>query len=558
MRPTLAVVCGAIAALAIAVPAASADTYCVSRPGCVGENVGANLQLALSKAQAHPGHDEVRIGPGTFAGPFQYAGGTSLTNGVAVQGSGSQTVLKIPAGASGEIVLSLAHSIGDRVNVSDLSLIVAAGDDHNALELVRGTASRIAVTYAQTAHDATGVSLRGSVLSDSSVDVPVTGDFIAVTALGSGSLVERSYVRGHTGVLAGATAKSTAITRSRIEAFRGIVVTCGKALVQDVTVAGPLLEHALAARTKCADNPEVDVLHLTAIAGVPGSSGVKADAPSAASSAIVRLRSSTLTGFGPALYRQADGGVATISTAWSNYSDAGQVSINDAGGTGQIDATNRIDVTPGFVNVSTGDFRLAPGSPLIDAGDPAPLETFESTGDFGGKPRIVAGSSGATARRDIGAHEYQPPAAPPADPPADPPPAEPEQPLPPPATGNDPEPPATPAAVAPNLKLSGARRQHVRRGRVVIVASADQVVTLTTTGSVKVGRKSFRLRGAAVKSAASGAKVKLTLKLSGRDTRRARRLLRRRGSLGRATITVTAKAASGLSVARDRRVMLVR
>jgi hypothetical protein len=79
----------------------------------------------------------------------------------------------------------------------------------------------------------------------------------------------------------------------------------------------------------------------------------------------------------------------------------------DAPGIGQINADPRFlaphplcqacGVDPG------GDYRIPCNSPLVDAGDPTPLDPgYDSLIDLAGAPRVVNG------RRDIGAYEYQP------------------------------------------------------------------------------------------------------------------------------------------------------
>jgi hypothetical protein len=57
-----------------------------------------------------------------------------------------------------------------------------------------------------------------------------------------------------------------------------------------------------------------------------------------------------------------------------------------------------INIAPGFVNPSAGDFHLMSTSPAIDAADPAAT----ISADYDGTPRPQG------ARRDIGAFEYKP------------------------------------------------------------------------------------------------------------------------------------------------------
>jgi hypothetical protein len=69
-------------------------------------------------------------------------------------------------------------------------------------------------------------------------------------------------------------------------------------------------------------------------------------------------------------------------------------------------------VDPAFV-AAPGDLRLRADSPLVDAGDPRPLDADEPESDALGAVRAIDGDGDGTARRDVGALERRPPAPPP-------------------------------------------------------------------------------------------------------------------------------------------------
>ena len=68
-------------------------------------------------------------------------------------------------------------------------------------------------------------------------------------------------------------------------------------------------------------------------------------------------------------------------------------------------------VDPLFV-APPGDLRLQAGSPLVDAGDPRPLDADEPEIDALGVVRAIDGDGDGTARRDVGALERRPPPPP--------------------------------------------------------------------------------------------------------------------------------------------------
>jgi hypothetical protein len=114
-------------------------------------------------------------------------------------------------------------------------------------------------------------------------------------------------------------------------------------------------------------------------------------------------------------------GRATIAISYSDL-DPGGDEINGANASITESQTTNVG-NPGFADPQLGDFHLLPSSPLVDAGDP----DTPAGRDMDGSPRLVDGNGDGTARRDMGAFEYQtglpgagaPPPLPPAGDPGD-------------------------------------------------------------------------------------------------------------------------------------------
>ena len=99
-------------------------------------------------------------------------------------------------------------------------------------------------------------------------------------------------------------------------------------------------------------------------------------------------------------------GGGTITANWSRFASV-------AGGTPS--GSDNTDAPPGFVDAPARDYRLAPGSAMIDAGDPAALGADDPALDIQGRPRPVDGNGDCGSRRDVGANEFQPGQRPPRD-----------------------------------------------------------------------------------------------------------------------------------------------
>ncbi|HYI18859.1 MAG TPA: hypothetical protein VD836_09105, partial [Solirubrobacteraceae bacterium] len=122
------------AAGTLAAPAA-ADTFCVGTDGCAP-----TVQAALDAAAAHPGFDEVHIGPGTYAGPFTYLPADPAAAGlVHIVGAGPSAT-KLTYGGTGT-----ALRLG--VETSKVKSLAISAPGGTALELPDfGTAGDLDIT----------------------------------------------------------------------------------------------------------------------------------------------------------------------------------------------------------------------------------------------------------------------------------------------------------------------------------------------------------------------------------------------------------------------------
>ena len=78
---------------------------------------------------------------------------------------------------------------------------------------------------------------------------------------------------------------------------------------------------------------------------------------------------------------------------------------NYVGVADQTGSNGNLSVEPDFVDAFLDDFRLRPGSPVVDAGSGADVADAE---DFDGDPREVDGDDDGATVVDMGAQELQP------------------------------------------------------------------------------------------------------------------------------------------------------
>lgn len=535
-------------------PAAAADTFCVNRAGCPdpGHNF-TTIKGAIDAAKANnpslpavPSPDSILVGDGVFHEAV--ADGTD--NPVDIEGSGPRT------GSAGTLIerdpgdsvrtVSLGVAIGGRAStIRGMTIEVPSGKQNTGL-LAPGNASDLAIVAATSPTpptNSTGIRTNGNgatVVRDVTVDLPGT-------AIGVGlrlAKLESSSIKASTGISGDGTVYGTTIEAN-------VGAQSSELKLEDcvLRISGPNAIALSAVEIGFNAFSRLTARHLTIVGDSdPTSLAVRVESAGSTSDnfAEADIRSSVLRGFGTNFKRYAVNsaehtGRADLSVAYSNF-DASIAAI-DNGGPGTLDtATGNGSAEPGFR--SAADLRLAPGSALIDAGDPAsPDESgfkVDSPVDFDGLPRTVDGNGDGVARADIGAFEFRP-----------------EPPGPQPAPSLD--------TTAPTIKLTGKR---VQRGAklVKVRVTSDEAATVVGNGAVRVPvirpgasasaakPRRFKLKRQA-KAIATGATTTLTLRLP----KRAKLLAKRAQAAGRAarvTVTVQATDAAGNSATAKLRIKL--
>lgn len=486
---------------------------------------GADLQTALTTAAGNNEDDTIVLSAGTsYARPGGFLfniQGTDFDDDLAIEGNGATLrptaatdLLRVNGGAiTGRVTITgLTVTSADTTTTTGLHLSAPA-------TLTDVTVGGIASSAPPSAAILSEVDLvaRHVVLSASTSDglavgagnadvegLTVSGAFgAAVHAQGGAAVALRGATLGpangaassSVGLLADAPGTALAAERLRIagvsrgaRALQGAGIVLRDALLTGLTPGGVALQ-ADDANNGTAFDTALTAERVT-VAGSGGTQvGAWADGGSAAEidHAAVTLRDSILSGLKQPLRCTEDNGQSenTVTLERTNVTggDADENTCADGAGDPGIAKTAVTAVDPRFVDPGAGDFHLAAGSPLIDAGPTAAALPGLGASDLDGAPRLTDGDGDGVARLDLGAFEFQrpKPAAPPEDTPV--------------STATGAAPAATPgpdrlAPVVRNLIVTAKRNPRTRR---LIVRLR---FTLSEPGAVRLTlakRKGIRL-----------------------------------------------------------------
>jgi hypothetical protein len=409
----------ALVALA-AWPAASSaaeQTFCVADPNCTG-TPEASVAVALAAAQANgPERDRIRVGPGTF--PAAGSLTDSPTNPVLMEGAGETftTLTRPPAMNASVLVLSNAQS-----SVSKLGVHIPAGQTGmTGIVLVGGaSAERVFVSSPSALTDATGVVVgNGSSLREGAIGLPNTtaaaNDGIVTR---DDAVVESGFVQATRGVLierSGTLVRGVRILAGIGVEFVGFTSADATATVENTQVTGtePPAPADVAIKATGPDathSVTLSARHFTLV-GPGGGNGFWASGASAASNptATLNVLDSVVRGYTADL-RASAGVMGTASLSIDNSAfDFSKVTTNNPMKATINPGPHNLSLSgfdPGLIDVR-GDMRPAFDSALVDRGVPGGLLSTESPFDLTLQARLVDGNGDGTARRDMGAFEYQ-------------------------------------------------------------------------------------------------------------------------------------------------------
>lgn len=387
-------------ALAFANPVLAKD-YCVNTT-CGGVNV-ADLQAALSAAEASVDADRVFLGSGTYTATalqgFVYdqpGGGPVEIIGAGISDP-APTVIAGAVGGGG--TLRVTGAPGTRLR--DVNVVLPPDAAPYAIGLsTNGVASHIAVTEnpALQSNNRFGLALRGGVLEgDSFVGIGASspGTTGVVFDVGGGS-VRDSTVYAYTGI---STGYGGTIDRTRIGAdLAGVEVPSGTMKITSSAIYTTASGAAgIAANVSADTSIEVDGVNIYGKGGPNSGTGISAyNAYFPNANVDVTLKNSIIRDFDAPLYAGAAGpGHAHITASYSDYDRAADSSV---GASAAISESNVTNVGNAYFDE---EYKPLPGNALIDAGDPAAAPGL----DIDGKPLVTDGNHDGIVRRDIGAFE---------------------------------------------------------------------------------------------------------------------------------------------------------
>jgi hypothetical protein len=395
----------ATACAALAIPAAaSAKDFCVGGPaGCSGTPVAAGgLKAALAAAQFNGTDDRFFLAAGTYADD---AFSHQSPERVQIVGAGAGKTL-LRGDIDDDWVLTLNGNPDS--SVAGLTLEPMSGP-RGAL-ILQGGADAYGVTIdAKSAGSAFGwgaALFGGATFDHGRIDLGTATNSYAVGVVDTGTVSDSTLIAHSGNAAVVAVGSQATVRRSTLYAPVGAIADNGHLTISDslIDLRGLGAGAGVAAMPGAGGVGKVSSLDVdrTTIVGSGGKLGVLAIADSAGKSATAHVRDTVISGFATPVGRAAMDATssAKLTTDRSVYPSPA-TPVDE--GPGSLVQTRHMAVSPQFVG--NGDFHLAAGSPLIDAGTPGAVPAGATDRD--GRPRASDGNGDCAHVSDIGAFEYR-------------------------------------------------------------------------------------------------------------------------------------------------------
>ena len=426
------IVCGALVALFALPGMAGATVFCVdTTPGVLVDNDSIDasceapqptIKSGLLAAQNQAGTDTVLIGPGSYtlpSTPNEIEAAYSSEGVLHLRGIGDP---HLTMGGTAGMQTGIDIRAGDGSTVEGLSVTIPANSDGSTDWAIRIGANGNSQIFGRDLHvdgpaasNSQAIELAGGGhLADSTVTLPEVASptNVAVIAASGDASLEHDELTADVGIVG--SGNTVTVERSKVTAWWGMETDGGALVVRDSLIEVEKREGAIGIKLANDNNSNYTIagtIENDTIVGGEGltTAGIRVQANQNQETANATIADTVIAGPAEALQIWSDAErEAKATVLYSNY-DPLKVDINTnrdgigTSGTSTYLPTNVTDLAPGFVDPAGGDFHLAAGSALVDAGDPAapPAGALDLDGDA----RAIAGTCGGVARRDIGADE---------------------------------------------------------------------------------------------------------------------------------------------------------
>ncbi len=402
-------------ALVAHAPHSLGATFQVASPGQPGNNTTcapcSTIKGALAATQLSPGTDTIQLGAGAYiervdiplSNPVNLIGaGASGSEATTLSAPTDVPIVSIAAGSVRDLhVVGLNHGtvvrmtggILQRVSVTE----IISSSSVNGVEIRNGglgtptiVDSSIYMASAGSGWASWGVSLYSYNARVNIFNTSITADFVLDQSQGGYINARRMNAVGRNHILNDGEGGVTEIRNSLMRLSSGYT-------------GFKLFPHDAPNRVS-----RLKLYNSTLVGTGQEASTAFALFAENNNSAHLLVRDSVIHKFGTHLSATESGlGAATADVRYSLFN---QRKLNIGSGVSQdpVFQANIFTTAPGFVNEAAHDYRLAAGSKLIDVGNPAALATGEPQVDIRGLPRLRDGNYDGTARRDMGAYEFQP------------------------------------------------------------------------------------------------------------------------------------------------------